>query len=496
MPHTIKWLSWCADTFERAGGLNQPILMYLTAPWCHWCSIMETTTFQDDQVQQWLKHKFVCMRVNVDQYPHVADRYHFGGYPSVIILTAEGEILQGENYLSGREMISFLEESFRKHGKHACHNSSRFHAQANALQDKHQGRDEADRTSAIQPSLSLRKINQILDRSYDQEFGGFFIDDGEIKFPLPEIYDYLLSFGMGYSNAQEVVMVRKTLDQMLAGELYDRENGGFFRFCERKDWTHAHQEKLLESNAGLLSCYLKAIDIYGWESYKGAVFQTLNYLMTDFWDEETGLFGGSRRENHLDRIPYTNWNSLMASVLIRAGRIFNYPRYLKLGLQVLDLLWTRCYRFGQGMSHFCAPETSAPALLTDQTQYMLALLDAYQYTGEKTYLKRAGLLMGQMEENYRMPAGNYGDIPIMDSKPGYLKIPLIPFMENMDVVLLFMRLAHLTEIDLYKVRGENLLHILGPMHHDNPIFVAKYGLGLLELGRFNADQNLIDVCEH
>ena len=47
-------------------------------------------------------------------------------------------------------------------------------------------------------------------------------------------------------------MAVATLDAMGWGELYDEEDGGFFRYARRGDWSEPDSEKLLEVNASLL----------------------------------------------------------------------------------------------------------------------------------------------------------------------------------------------------------------------------------------------------
>ena len=110
MPHSIRWFPWCKKTFAKAAAENKPILMYLTAHWCAWCAVMDDTTYRDPQVINMVEDNFIPMKVNIDQFPHVADRYHFGGYPSVVFLSGDGQIMKGENFLSGELMKNVLTE--------------------------------------------------------------------------------------------------------------------------------------------------------------------------------------------------------------------------------------------------------------------------------------------------------------------------------------------------------------------------------------------------
>ena len=40
-------------------------------------------------------------------------------------------------------------------------------------------------------------------------------------------------------------MVEKTLDNMQNGEIYDKNNGGFFRYATTSTWSNPHYEKML-----------------------------------------------------------------------------------------------------------------------------------------------------------------------------------------------------------------------------------------------------------
>lgn len=480
MPRSINWFPWCQDTFIKASAENKPILMYLTAHWCGWCAVMEDTTYRDPQVINVVEENFVPMKVNVDQYPHVADRYHFGGYPSVVFLSGDGQILKGENYLSGDQMKSVLEEVLKKINRRNIIRrlkSEKFGGGNNKFKPK-----LPEQNTIVPPSIF--EINKIITKAFDREYGGFFIYSHETKFPFPEIYDYLFSYARFNSDCPEEMMLKTTLDAMLAGEIYDRSLGGFFRFCEARDWTLAHAEKLLESNAALARNYLTAFNKFGLEQYGIAGRDTINYLISDFFNEKAQVFAGSRIGKEIDLTPYTNWNSTAISSLFMAYQVLNNRIYLETALKVMESLWARCYRLGRGMSHFYLDGPSEVELLSDQIKYITALYEAYVCTEGKTYLNRARLLMRHMEKNYRMPEGNFADIPVIEKKPGYLSIPLVPFVENVDVALLFINFARLFGSRVYIQKAEEILRSLSVMIKDNPIFAAKYGQGLLEMENY------------
>src|SRR2546427_335386 len=53
-------------------------------------------------------------------------------------------------------------------------------------------------------------------------------------------------------------MLHKTLGAMAGGGMYDRVEGGFFRYSTTRQWEGPHFEKMLEDNAELLAAFAEA----------------------------------------------------------------------------------------------------------------------------------------------------------------------------------------------------------------------------------------------
>ena len=43
----IAWMPWGADAFARATREDKPILLSISAVWCHWCHVMDETSYSD-----------------------------------------------------------------------------------------------------------------------------------------------------------------------------------------------------------------------------------------------------------------------------------------------------------------------------------------------------------------------------------------------------------------------------------------------------------------
>src|SRR3982074_574164 len=100
----IKGQSWSPEAFERAKPEDKPILLSISAVWCHWCHVMDETTYSDRQVIDLVNEQYVPVRVDNDVRPDVNQRYNMGGWPTTAFLTPEGDILAGATYLPPEQM--------------------------------------------------------------------------------------------------------------------------------------------------------------------------------------------------------------------------------------------------------------------------------------------------------------------------------------------------------------------------------------------------------
>src|SRR5690606_40783264 len=78
----IGWRPWGRAAFEEAARADRPVLLNLTAVWCHWCHVMDETTYSDPALIELINAELVPVRVDADLYPHVQDRYIAGGWPT------------------------------------------------------------------------------------------------------------------------------------------------------------------------------------------------------------------------------------------------------------------------------------------------------------------------------------------------------------------------------------------------------------------------------
>ena len=297
----IPWLEWGEKAFRAARTEGKPVLLSLTATWCHWCHVMDQESYSDPHVAEMVNRWFIPVRVDVDQRPDLSARYNQGGFPSLAFLDTEGRVIAGRVYTHPEEMIKLLEQVWATYAEGKCL------APANS--------DSPGSPSHQDQSATQGLVGQRLEELYDTTFGGF---GDEPKQPPWEGAQLLLSLYQQHGERKRREMICRTLDGIVGG-LYDHRDGGFFRYSVSRDWRVPHYEKMLYTNARLASTLMLAFQVIGKRAYKNAASGTFNYLLTNLRDPSSGMFWASQdAEEEYYRLPWrADWGqALLANAQI------------------------------------------------------------------------------------------------------------------------------------------------------------------------------------
>ncbi len=207
-----------------------------------------------------------------------------GGWPTTVFLTPDGKPFYAGTYFppeprhgipSFRQLLQAIADAWRDR-------RGELEGQAVKLVDALGG---ASRLTAGDAELSpalLDAAERALARDYEPAFGGF---GTAPKFPPSSALELLLRRG----GPEATGMVRRTLDGMAAGGLYDVVGGGFHRYSVDARWLVPHFEKMLYDNALLASTYLHAWVVTGEERYRAVVEETIDYLLREMRLESGGF---------------------------------------------------------------------------------------------------------------------------------------------------------------------------------------------------------------
>ena len=453
---SIAWRDWSEEAFEASRSEDKPVLLTLGATWCHWCHVMDETAYSDPRVIDLVNSGFIPVRVDVDQRPDISLRYNQGTYPSVAVLTADGELLAGRPYTPADEMAALLEQI----------SSGEF------VDEKSRSGTPSGSPADQASQASVDAVQVRLQELYDEEFGGFGL---EPKQPPWEALAFLMArYGLTGDRAL-LGMVETTLDGMWHG-IYDRKDQGFFRYAVSRDWKVPHYEKMLVSNANLAIAYLAAFQITRKSVYRTAVESILDYLLTTLFSPDDGLFHASQDADEpfyqgswkdreqgtappVDRTLYAGWNALAALALVQAGDVLNRASLQRLGANILDTLWTESWTSDSGLSRRTGEANRGAPVLIDQVYFLRAWLARYQSTGRPEHLNRAVDVAGTTQRLFGAAAGGCYDTTQPSSfEAGFLRREQ-PVLDNSNWAEALLVLSHLTGDETYTDQAAATLQI-------------------------------------
>src|ERR1700677_370548 len=65
----LAWADLNAEAFARARAEGRIVLIDGSAEWCHWCHVMDATTYRDPEVRKLLSERFLPVKVDIDARP-------------------------------------------------------------------------------------------------------------------------------------------------------------------------------------------------------------------------------------------------------------------------------------------------------------------------------------------------------------------------------------------------------------------------------------------
>ena len=478
----IQWLEWEKESFEKARSASRPILLDIKGSWCHWCHVMDNTSYSDPAIIDMINKHFVPIRVDTDKRPDVNRRYNMGGWPTTAFLDAEGRIITGGTYIPPQQLREVLRSVLDYYTKNKGKVKSKL--------------EPVRVPKATDEPLTDRITNDIATSvavNFDIDYGGFGL---EPKFPHTDALEYSLLRNQYHGEREMLTVVNRTLDKMGKGGMYDHVEDGFFRYSTTRDWSIPHFEKMAEDNAKLLAVYLRAFQITGNAFYKQVAEGIVKYVQAKLSDQDNGGFFGSQDADEeyykltlearrkltapsVDKTLYTNYNAYFVSSFLLASIVLDRPELGKFALKTLDLLLSQAWK-EEGLLHYWGVEGSElKGLLVDQASVLHALLDAYEYSGKWDYVQQAVKVADySLKTLYDEKSGGLYDIPESHAQIGELTARDKPLDENSMMASALLRLSYVTGSENYSDVASKGLRIFAGDYERYGIMAAAYALAL------------------
>jgi hypothetical protein len=276
---SISWQPWSDAALEQARRENKFVLLDLEAVWCHWCHVMDETTYRDPAVVALVRSKYIAVRVDQDSRPDISNRYEDYGWPATVVFGPKGEeIVKRQGYLEPRQMANLLRA---------------------IVKDPSPGPSvQPERTLAFggPPQLTPELREGLKSRffaSYDSQHGGWGTDQKYLDWNCVEYAMLLARAG----DAKAEHMARETLRQ--EKKLIDPAWGGVYQYSVGGDWDQPHFEKIMAFQAEDLRIYAMAYRQWKDPAYRDSALAIAKYLR-DFLTSPEGAFYTSQNADLID----------------------------------------------------------------------------------------------------------------------------------------------------------------------------------------------------
>lgn len=469
----INWRSWGDAAFAEAREQGKPVLLAISAVWCHWCHVMDETSYSVPEIIEVINDRYVPVRVDNDERPDVNRRYNMGGWPSTVFLTPEGEIIHGGTYVPPDQMWQAV------NGVNEVWSNKREEITARVLElherEAKERKPAPDGAPTKKSELSadiVDTIGALVRGQYDPQYGGF---GRSPKFPQVRLLRFLLDEYRRHGYPDVAHMLHKTLSAMAASGMHDKVEGGFFRYATTREWEIPHYEKMLEDNSELLAVYAEAHRTFPQAGYDRVVRDIVRWMDTVLWRDDVKAFAGSQdadevyyeldaqgREKHgapfVDKTLYTGWNALAVSAYVAAAAALGDDAVEERAHEVMATIATRMVVGPERqLMHFDRGEGPRVAdLLSDWAAYLQATIDEYETGKHPSALNGAVKAASVMRERLEDPeGGGFFDAPAR-AEPGRVALREKPIEDNAMAADALLRLAALTGDERWRetaVRG-------------------------------------------
>lgn len=347
---TIQWQEFNQHAFDLASQQHKPVLLDLGASWCHWCHVMDDSTYENPAVISYLSENYICIKANQDKRPDLYAKYKDYGWPATIIFHEDGrELLKQAGYFSPADFLPLLQKTY---------NSYRY--------------IEPQKKAVINTAVPGKWSAATAAFVRKNFFGYLDMADGGYDMQQHFLEYDGIEYALRHFNANP--QLKKWLPLTIHGSyrINDPAWGGVYQYSTNGDWEHPHFEKILSIQARYIKIYAQY------------------YAATK---DSSALQHAQKIISYLDTFLHSNeqlyYNSQDADLKAgeHAGGYF--------ALSAAD-------RYQQGIPHI-----DSTCYAKENAQLADAFLHMYTATKNKNYLANAGNILKAIQEKFRQSDGGY-----------------------------------------------------------------------------------------
>jgi len=442
---SVAWRGWSDDLFARAQNEKRFILLDMEAVWCHWCHVMDETTYADAEVSGAIAANFIPVKIDQDAHPALSARYEDWGWPATVVFDAEGnELGKWRGYIEPATFLAALREIV-----------------ANPVPMARRETAPVEPTSGGLPTADRERMHARYLEAWDDALGGW---GGGHRFLHVEPLDYAL-LRARQGDADSARMARRILDEAM--QLIDPVWGGMFQYSEAGSWSKPHYEKIMSTQAAALRLYAQAYARWHDPKHLAAASLMRRFLLEHFSGPEGGFFasqdadargerpmlgkdfyaldGDERRDAPLPRIDtnrYARESGWAISALAAMHDATGDDEALRRAMRAADWVLGNRALAGGGFGHGARDEHGP--YLSDNLAMGQALLDLYRSSGERRWLQHAIATASFVMARFQTPTGSFIAAPPEPGAVGVLARPLEHLDDNIAAIRWLNLLWHYT----------------------------------------------------
>ena len=434
--HQINWQHFNTEAFLEAKNLDKLVFLEVGANWCHWCHVMDDSTYSDPKVQSYLNDHFILCREDQDARPDLYAAYKPWGWPAIIVLNAAGEeLLKLRGYQQKKGFLKDLQAIVE-----------------NPVVLSDRDANESTNFSASELELYTQFLSKIDHKKGGYNWNNKSLDVTGIQHAL---YYYLNTDSL--KNWADLTVNNSYL-------LVDPVWSGVYQYSAKKSWNNQHYEKLLRKQAEYIVAYCQYGSIS--ETKKPiemaeGIFDYCNRFLGNetplFWNSQnadlvSGVHSGeyyalSEKDRlkqgtpSVDKKIYLKENAAICLALTKLWAATGKNKYVIKGIAMLDYILDN-YKNKSGVY---SREKGQEKIISldDNIKLIEALLVYYQITGNKKYVTESIAIGYGVMELFDSPKG-------LQSAAGELAItPVLVPKSNVEAVITFNQLGHLTKLDTF-----------------------------------------------
>src|SRR5579883_1376595 len=303
----VDWYPWGDEAFAKAAAENKPVFLSIGYSTCHWCHVMESESFENEEIAAVINRYFVPIKLDREERPDI-DRVYMlfvqastgsGGWPMSVFLTPDKRPFFGGTYFPPdnrwgrpgfRTVLENLARAWNEDRARIEQSGAQIVAQLQQYAEVAPEASEAGKDALESGFFAFRRM-------FDPRLGGF---GGAPKFPRPSVHNFLVRYYADTGNNEALEMVLLTLREMAKGGMNDHLGGGFHRYSVDDRWFVPHFEKMLYDQAQLAISYLEAFQITRDGQYASAARDIFNYVLRDLTNPDGAFYSAEDADSAPD----------------------------------------------------------------------------------------------------------------------------------------------------------------------------------------------------